>query len=50
MDLILYLLGYQPTQNGIMVCTKNEDEAKFIQKWCGGEIKKFTLNRIIYYI
>lgn len=50
MDLILYLLGYQPTQNGIMVCTKNEDEAKFIQKWCGGEIKQIAGKFIIDYI
>lgn len=50
MDLILYLLGYQPTQNGIMICTKNEDEAKFIQKWCGGEIKQIAGKFIIDYI
>ena len=49
MDLILYLLGYQPTQDGIMVCTRNEEEARFIQKWCGGEIRKIAGKHTIHY-
>nr|DAJ40872.1 MAG TPA: hypothetical protein [Caudoviricetes sp.] len=42
MDLILYLLGYQPTQYGIAIWTHDRFEAEFVQRYCGGEIVKIA--------
>nr|DAT40188.1 MAG TPA: hypothetical protein [Caudoviricetes sp.] len=49
MDLILYLIGYQPTLYGIMVCTGNKEEALFIKKHCGGKIKEIGNKYILEY-